>query len=441
MTKARSTTSRLRGCVLVIEDDPALRAILSSLLSGWGFSRREAADGEQALAIMAAEPITLVMTDWVMPRLGGMDLVVTLRSRFPKTPIIVLTGQGSIQAAVDATRRGVCDFLTKPVDNKTLHQAIEAALAGRQQPEPAGSLHDQDLIGLDGSLSEVRRMLEVFGFSSVNILIEGETGTGKEAVMHAFRRHGPRAEDPLVTVDCTSVPATLFESELFGHLKGAYTDAASSRSGLVRKAHAGTLFLDEVTEIPVDVQAKLLRVIETGKVRPVGSDAWEAVDVRMIAASSRDVRAEVTAGRFRPDLYYRLAVVHIRLPPLRERKQDIPTLVEHLSGRRTGLGPVSVAPEVIGRLAQHDWPGNVRELRNVIEYAAVACRGGTIRLEHLPPGFAASVQPPAARPESLRELERLKIREALTVAGGNRATAARLLGISRATLYRRLRED
>jgi DNA-binding NtrC family response regulator len=420
----------------VIEDDAAVRDVIVGYLEAWDYEVSQVDNGQQALEMLTLRPADVVLTDWCVPVLGGLDLVIALRSRFPETPVVVLTGYPSIENAAAAARRGVCRFLTKPFDPDELRAALV-----EPSPLPAAGLPDEPLcdpevVGLRSGLAEVGRTLDLFSFSEVHVLLEGETGTGKEAIARAIHRHGSRNRAPLVVADCTAIPPLLFDSEIFGHVKGAFTGAREDRRGLARQASGGVLFVDEITELPVEMQAKLLRMTEAGEVRPVGSDRWERVDIRVIAASSRDVRAEVARGAFRSDLYYRLAVVHLRIPPLRERLQDLPALVHHLAEKISGSA-VEVDPEVMSQLAGHDWPGNVRELRNAVEYALVASGGGAIRSAHLPVTLGGVDTSGTC---NLQEAELAKIREALEAAGGNRTEAARRLGISRATLYRKLGE-
>lgn len=433
--------------LLVVDDDPEFRETLVRRFERSGFSVRGAASGEEALALAARRNFDVAVFDVMMPGMSGLELLEKFRSQFPDCQVIMLTGQGTIESAVEAMRQGAYNYLTKPFPLRDLEVQIEKAYErGRLQRENeqlrsllARSQPPSKMIGRSPAMQEVFRLIEKAGPSGKAILIQGESGTGKELVARALHRASPRADKPLVVINCAALPETLLESELFGHEKGAFTGAVAAKPGLFEMADGGTLFIDEIGEMPGALQAKLLRVLEDGSMRRVGSLQERKVDVRLLAATNRDLQKEVQAGRFREDLYYRINVMSLELPPLRERTGDIPLLVEHF------LGPGwEIEPEAMARIQAYSWPGNVRQLINALERAKILADDRKIRLKDLPKEVAQAVaSTPAAATavlttDDLATLQRHKIVEVLRREAANKSRAARALGIDRRKLYRLL---
>jgi DNA-binding NtrC family response regulator len=366
----------------------------------------------------------------------------------------MLTAHGSIETAIQAMRRGAYDYLTKPVNPAELEIHVQKAhekvrLARRERQWAAQLAFESEryrLVGSDPALRRVVALIEKVAPTDATVLVRGASGTGKELVARALHHNSPRHERPLVTVNCAALQETLLESELFGHEKGAFTGAVAAKQGLIEVAEGGTLFIDEIAEMAPGLQAKLLRVLEDGHYRRVGSTQEAHADVRVVAATNKDLEQEQQAGKFREDLYYRLNVVAVQLPPLRERLEDLPELVEHfLKTRRVGPHPFRVQPEALEALRRYDWPGNVRELANVIERAQILAEGDAITLDDLPEniaefGAAAAPAAPAGNPQHLCEVERRHILSVLRAEKGNKVHAAKALGISRRALYRLVRK-
>jgi len=419
--------------VLVADDDPSFRALLRDILEGEGHSVVEARDGEEALLFARREPFALVLTDRRMPARDGIALLKALRSELPAPPpVVVLTGFGTIPEAVEAVRLGAADYLTKPLESpRALLAVVDRLLA----PETPGD----EIVTGDARMQDVLALVDRVAPANIPVLVTGESGTGKELVARRLHARSPRAAGPFVAVNAAALPESLAESELFGHERGAFTGAERARAGRFEEASGGTLFLDEIGELAPALQAKLLRVLEDHRVRRLGSERDVPVDVRLVAATNRDLAREAETGGFRRDLFFRIAVVPIALPPLRERPDDLPLLARHFVARLAARHRVPV-PELsagaLNALARHDWPGNVRELRNVLERAVVVRGGEPLREEdvHLP---AASAVPAPTLDEETREREAAL--EALRLSGGNRDKAALRLGISVRTLYYRLR--
>jgi DNA-binding NtrC family response regulator len=437
--------------LLVVDDDPEFRETLVRRFERSGFSVRGAASGEEALTLAARRNFDVAVFDVMMPGMSGLELLEKFRSQFPECQVIMLTGQGTIESAVEAMRRGAYNYLTKPFPLRDLEVQIEKAYErGRLQRENeqlrsllARSQPPSEMVGRSPAMQEVFRLIEKAGPSDKAILIQGESGTGKELVARALHRASPRADKPLVVINCAALPETLLESELFGHEKGAFTGAVAAKPGLFEMADGGTLFIDEIGEMPGALQAKLLRVLEDGSMRRIGSLQERKVDVRLLAATNRDLQKEVQAGRFREDLYYRINVMSLELPPLRERRGDIPLLVQHF------LGPGwEIEPEAMARIEAYAWPGNVRQLINALERAKILADGRRIRLKDLPKEVAqAAVTAPAPAQaasaallttDDLATLQRHKIVEVLRREAANKSRAARALGIDRRKLYRLL---
>jgi len=460
--------------VLLVDDDAAYRASMQRLLKADGLRLVEAAGGPEALALLGAQGVNLALLDVQMPGMDGLELLRRIRESSPALPVIMLTAFGDLQVVVDAMKAGASDFLEKSASPHALLARVTQArriweLENDNRTLRAGASAAFDFAPLIGDAPSIRRLKEAIvqvGPSDASVLIEGETGTGKELAARAIHHHSRRRSGPFVPVDCASISESLMESELFGHVKGAYTGANASEEGLIRSAEGGTVFLDEIGEIPLGMQVKLLRVMQEREVRPVGSSRSQRVDIRVIAATNRHLTEQIKHGNFREDLYYRIAVVTLEVPPLRERVEDVAILAAHfLSGVKEPGAPSSLDPQALERLAAYPWPGNVRELHNVIHRAAVLARGPVISSGDLPrtvrekrqgaaeaaeaPGSegtagaaGSTAQGPAeAAPDSdrMESYEKAAITSALAKSGGSRREAARMLGISEATLYRKLR--
>lgn len=438
--------------ILIVDDDAAFRDSLTETLQDLGHTVLQASSTLAGLNRLRAEAVDLAIVDLRMP---GDDGLAFLRkaSELSPVPCIMLTAYASGANTIDAMRLGAFDHLTKPVARaalvETLDRALSSVAAGGDDAASADAapVDDFELVSGSAAMREVFKRIGMAARGDATVLILGETGTGKELVARALHRSSARAARPFVAVNCAAIPDELMESELFGHLKGAFTGAISDRAGRFREAEGGTLFLDEIGDMPLATQAKILRVLQEREITPIGGARVVPVNVRIVAATHRDLPAAVAAGRFREDLWYRLQVVPIALPPLRERLGDVVLLAEHFL-RRIGAGsPKRLSSAAAQRLLAHAWPGNVRELRNAMERAAVLCRGTTIGPEHIGlPSLHATQEAqggialdgPLA--DAVAALERAMIRRALAATAGNRAEAARRLGLSRQQLYRKLAE-
>ena len=457
-----------RPRVLLAEDDPTLRRILSSLLSDAGLEVHAAPDGLAALEAFTAAreaPETsfdAVLSDISMPGLDGLELIEKLHVLDPSLPLVFLTAYSSVDSAIQALRKGAYDYLTKPFQNEQLVRTVSNACASRVllrenaqlRREVRAAFAPRELIRTRPGLAALQAVVEKAAPTQASILIRGETGSGKEVVARALHQSSTRADGPFLAINCAALPEALLESELFGHEAGAFTGAVKRSTGLLRSASGGTLFLDEIGELSPAVQAKLLRVLETREVRPVGSAQTLPVDVRLLSATHRDLLAEVEAGRFREDLFYRLAVIELEVPPLRAHPGDVLSLSQHFLERfaRERAEPLRVlSPACRCHLLGYAWPGNVRELLNALEHA-VTLGGETLELSDLPlriqrasprsqpepPSHlgAAPIQTPI---QTLAELERLQIERVLAETAGDRKRAADLLGVNLSTLYRKLK--
>jgi DNA-binding NtrC family response regulator len=440
--------------VLLVDDDENFRRVQEYQLAKAGYRVTSCADGASALNAFREELHDLVVTDIRMAGLDGLELLARLKAISPDSPVIVVTGHGSIETAVEAMKEGAFDFLTKPfpVDQLrlTLQRALEMARLKHENRElrrvVAARFAFGNLIGSSPAMKKLYDAVELVAPAPSTVLITGETGTGKELVAHAIHFNSPRREGPFVPLNCGAVPESLIEAELFGFRKGAFTGAEFNRKGKFEAADGGTLFLDEIAEIPLQLQPKILRALQSGEVDRIGADQPVRVDVRIVAATNRDLEAMVDEGGFRRDLYYRLAVVPLTVPPLRERREDIPLLVEHFVARmaqRTGRPHLRLPPEVFALFDRYHWPGNVRELENLIERLVVMSREDVLDASLLPGsirGEADSSAAPFRLPlggVNLEEVEKDLIRQALDRHQGNRTHAARDLGLSRnALLYR-----
>ncbi|MFO0682432.1 MAG: sigma-54 dependent transcriptional regulator [Sandaracinus sp.] len=431
---------------LVVDDDVAVRYTLRAYLEDAGLEVSEAEDGVAGLEKIEATSPALVITDLRMPRLDGMGLLAKLAERPEPRPLVVmLTAQGSERHAVEAMKLGAFDYFKKPFEPDALRQAIERAKrvaqlsAGKERAEAERNL-GRSLVFESPAMSRLAMLVQRVGPRDVTVLITGESGTGKERVAEAIVRASPRAEKPFVRFNCAAITPDLAEAELFGHSKGAFTGAHRARVGLFREAHGGTILLDEIGELDPRTQAKLLRVIQEGEVRPVGEERAVPVDVRLLAATHRNLAELVEKGSFREDLLYRLKVVQLAVPPLRERPEDIALLFQHFLARavsRFGTGPLTVPTSVIPRLTAHRWPGNVRELENAVESVVALSSEGTIDPELLP-GPAMAEAPTLGLKERMDAYERGILIATLRECGQNRSEAARRLAIGRATLHEKL---
>ncbi|MBK7536907.1 MAG: sigma-54-dependent Fis family transcriptional regulator [Myxococcales bacterium] len=450
------TSETPRGRILIVDDDPSSRTALSELLSDEGYESELAQDGFKALAKFAEFGPDLVLTDQKMPGLDGLELLRQITSRDETVPVIVVTAFGAVKSAVEALRAGAYDYLTKPVDFDELLAVVDRALRYRSLRVESANLRRRldeklapdNIVGTSPQMQRVFEVVDQVAPSRATVLIMGESGTGKELVASAIHHRSTRAKGPFVKLHCAALAEGLLESELFGHEKGAFTGAQGRRDGRFTMADGGTLFLDEIGEISPATQVKLLRFLQEQEFERVGGNQTLKVDVRVIAATNRNLHEEVAAKRFREDLFYRLNVVSIETPPLRERMSDIPALAtffiaKHAKSNARDVG--SMTSETLDVLASYPWPGNVRELENAIERAVVMCNGQQIEARHLPPSLRAmgdrpiNGQPPIPG-STLAQLERYAIMETLKAHGGSTSRAAEILGISVRTVQYRLQE-
>jgi two-component system response regulator HydG len=442
--------------VLCIDDDPDQCSLLEASLSRLGYVVQTTTSPASALELVGSQPFDAIVTDLGMGEMDGLTLCERMLGTRPDIPVIVLTGQGSMETAIGALRAGAYDFLTKPIDGKFLGISVARAVQHRRLRVEVQRLkqalgESSETVRLEGDSPAIKRVMDLVvrvGASEASVLIHGETGTGKELVAHALHAASPRKDGPFVALNCAAVPPNLLESELFGHARGAFTDARNARQGLFIEASGGTLFLDEIGEMPFDMQAKLLRALQERTVRPVGSNTELPFDARIVTATHRDLENDVRDQRFRQDLFYRINVVRIDVPPLRERGSDVLRLASFFLEKaceRSAKGPLQLSPQVAERLLAYDWPGNVRELENCVERAVALARFDQLTLEDLPEKirayradrFVMSAND-ANEIVSLDELERRYIVRVIKLLGGNKARAAQLLGLDRRTLYRKL---
>ena len=445
------------GAVLVVDDDAAMRELVCDVLLDRGHDCVAVGSGQDALQHLAQKDYAVVLTDLRMKGMAGTELLTEVRRGYPDTGVILMTGFGSIETAVEAMKRGASDYLTKPVKTDDLVRVIERAIResalrreiGRLRREVHKEYSFHQILGKSKPMQAVFDLIRRLSDSATNVLITGESGTGKELVAKAIHYNSDRRDAPFIPVNCAAIPEQLLESELFGYLRGAFTDAKVDKRGLFEEAQKGTLFLDEISELPLMLQAKLLRVIQEREVRRVGATRAVPVDVRIIAATNLKLAEEVEHKRFREDLYYRLNVIEVKLPPLRERREDIPLLVEAFlkkCGESRGKPVKAIGESALAMLVDYAWPGNVRELENVVERAVTLTRGEKIMPEDLPPAIQGSrgdrrvLDEAAERTLPLHEVEKEYIAKILEKTGGNKYQAAQVLGIDRKTLYRKLAE-
>lgn len=434
--------------LLLVDDDQEFREALVARFSRGNFTVQSAANGEQALKWAGLRNFDVAVFDMQMPGMNGLQLLQRFKTDHPESEVLLLTGQGSIEAAVEAMKLGAYDFLQKPFSLNELVAVVEKAFERRLLAKENAQLKAivartqprHEMVGQSPALQEIFRLIQRAAPSDKAILILGESGTGKELVARALHRHSTRADKPMVVINCAALPETLLESELFGHEKGSFTGAVNAKAGLFEVADGGTLFVDEIGELPGSLQAKLLRVLEDGSLRRIGSVKEHKVNVRLLAATNRNLAKEVEAKRFREDLFYRINVMSLELPPLRERQGDIPLLVSHFLGSAW-----EIDPDALEAMQRYPWPGNIRQLINALERAKILTESETIRLRDLPkevatrsPSAVVSNQDGLAMTDDLASIQRSKVVEVLRRESGNKAKAARALGIDRRKLYRLL---
>lgn len=441
--------------LLIAEDEALMRAIVTQLLETAGYRVVAVANAEEALERFAAEDVAVTLTDIRMAGMDGLALLDRIKDIDREALVIVMTAYSSVDSAVAALRKGAYDYITKPFVNEDLLQSVKNALRQRELFRENRALRRElgrrykfsEIIGNSAAMQEVFRLVEKVAATNVNILIQGASGTGKELIARAIHHHSPRHERRFVAINCGALPETLLESELFGHVKGAFTGAIANKPGLFRAAEGGTVLLDEIGEITPALQVRLLRALQEHEVTPVGASLPVRFEARIIAATNRDLEKEVAAGRFREDLFYRLNVIEIHLPPLRERREDIPLLVRHAikrTARDQNAPEKPIAPDALAALINYAWPGNVRELHNAIE-RAFTLSSDELDLHSLPPrvreaaGGALPVRDPDGLRPTLAEIERRYIESVMSGVNEDKARAANILGIDLSTLYRKLK--
>ncbi|PWT88277.1 MAG: sigma-54-dependent Fis family transcriptional regulator [Proteobacteria bacterium] len=449
-------SEELKTRLLVVDDEQSIRRLCMTIGNSLGFACSEAESAEAAMLLLETQTPDIVLTDLKLPNQSGVELLRQTKALLPRTEVAIMTGHGSIESAVDAMKLGAYDYIEKPFRVEKMRlllqrmaEKVRLVTENEFLRERVSAEDNLDgIIGTSANIQDVLRMVARLKDTRTPVLISGESGTGKELVARAIHFRGAMAQTPFVAVDCGSLVPTLMESELFGYEKGAFTGAIKSKAGLFQAANGGTIFLDEIGELPLEMQAKLLRVLQEKEVRPVGSNERVTVDVRVIAATNRDLEAAYRSGTFRKDLYFRLNVVTVHLPALRERRSDIPILVHHFLDRYAQGAHVQVTPAAMKSLLHYDWPGNVRELENCIARAVTLGDRQTIDVSDLPPAIRTEQQESEAAGSrdasslsttALAEMERMTILRVFEQANGDKALAGKMLGISRATLYRKLK--
>ena len=448
----------MKGQVLIVDDEQETCDLLEMSLVRHGFKVTTSTNAQRALDLVATQDFDVVLTDLSMPEMSGLDLCERVLGTRPNMPVVVITGQGSLETAIGAIRVGAYDFITKPVDPKLLFLSVSRAIQHRHLQDEVkrlreavaaeGDSPDTAIVGQSGAMRRVYELIGRVGESDASVLIHGETGTGKELIARSIHMRSRRKEGPFVAINCAAVPHSLIESELFGHARGAFTDAKVDRTGLFVQATGGTLFLDEIGELPIDMQPKLLRALQERKVRPVGANAEIPFDARIVAATNRNLEDEVYEKRFREDLYYRINVVKIDVPPLRERGGDVLHLAQYFLKQfasRNEKNALELSTTGAEKLMAYNWPGNVRELENCMEHAVALARFDQITVEDLPEKirayraerFVVAANDPTEI-VTMDELERRYILRVLSLVGGNKSRAAQVLGFDRRTLYRKL---
>jgi DNA-binding NtrC family response regulator len=440
-----------RGRVLIIDDDEFMRLVCRQALESAGFSSAAVGNGDQALEKIRQESFDVAVLDLITPGLPGMEVLKKLKEESPNMAVIIITAHASIDSAVEAIKLGAFDYLPKPFAPEALIRLVERAVNAVMRAlenacigqELDRKMLSQTIIGRSESMSRVVRLIQKAAPVDSTVLITGETGVGKEVVARAIHRLSHRSDKRFVTVDCGSLVEGLFESELFGHVKGAFSGAVENTIGKIELADGGTLFLDEIANISINMQARLLRAVQEHEISRVGSTNKKKIDVRLISATNRDLQQEVREGKFREDLYYRLNVVHIPVPPLRERLEDIPALVDYYLKKlaaEKGRSAMDISEEAMRFLKRCEWPGNVRELINALEFAVVTCEGKTVGLRDLPHGVSGAAESDASAMGSLARLEQNEILNALNQFRGNKTKAAEYLGINRKTLREKMQK-
>ncbi|MEJ2364236.1 MAG: sigma 54-interacting transcriptional regulator [Deltaproteobacteria bacterium] len=449
-----------KATVLVVDDDGGHLSVLKTVIKSWGYNVEGVDDGSKAVEKAKERPFDLIVTDVRMAEMSGIEALKLIKEYNPAIPILIMTAYSSVESAVEALKAGAYDYLTKPLDFDVLKLTIERALDHTSLRAENLSLKEKlrssydlaNIIGKSRPMKELIEMVAMVAPSEATALITGESGTGKELIARSIHYNSSRKEGPLVTVNCAALTENLLESELFGHEKGAFTGADRRREGRFMQANKGTIFLDEIGEMSSVMQAKLLRVIQDREIQRVGSDFTLKVDVRILAATNRDLQEDVSAGKFREDLYYRLNVVTLRVPPLRERVEDVPLLAQHFLetyARKNKKRIKGFTPLAMDMFLKYDWPGNVRELENAVERAVILGLGDYITEKELPLGIAKAyphgeeidITPTVSKePRSLEEAEREAVLTALKASGGNKSETARLLGITRKTLHKKLQK-
>jgi two-component system response regulator HydG len=444
--------------VLVVDDDPAHRTMLRTLLTGWGYGIAEADDGSRAIEMVHGQAFDLILMDIRMIRVSGLEALREIKGFNPAIPIIIMTAYSSVETALEALKNGAYDYLTKPLDFDELRLAMARAMdhthlkeENRLLRESLGTHFDRrNIIGRSPAMVRLLETVAQVASTEATVLITGQSGTGKEMIAGAIHMNSPRKEGPFVKINCAAVTETLLESELFGHEKGAFTGAHRRKEGRFRQAHGGSLFLDEISEMSLAMQVRLLRVLQEKEVTRVGGEEVIKVDVRMIAATNRDLLPEIEAGRFREDLYYRLNVITLGVPPLKERREDIPLLAQSFLERFSETNHKKIkgfTPQAMDRLLRYEWPGNVRELMNAVERGVVLSRSDYLDEEDLPLIQREEPVEKTARSEDavpadlpLEEVEKATVLKILASSGGNKSEAARRLGITRKTLHKKLKK-
>jgi DNA-binding NtrC family response regulator len=445
------------GTVLVVDDDVEMRELIHDVLKARGHQITTAGSGQEALALLAQTDFDVVLTDLRMKGMEGTELLTEIKRLYPDIGVILMTAFGSVETAVEAMKHGASDYLTKPVKSDEIVRVVERAVreaalrreVSRLRKEVRKEYSFHQILGKSKAIQAVFDLIRRVADSPTNVLITGESGTGKELVAKAIHYNSDRRETPFIPINCAAIPEQLLESELFGHMRGAFTDAKMDKRGLFEEAQKGTVFLDEISELPLLLQAKILRAIQEKEIRRVGATKPISVDVRIIAATNLNLNEEVKAKRFREDLYYRLNVIELKLPPLRERREDIPLLVDAFlkkCGEARGKEMKGVSESALAMLMDYAWPGNVRELENVIERAVTLSLGERISPDDLPPAVQGArgdrrvLDEAAEKTLPLHEIEKEYIKKILEKMGGNKYQAAHALGIDRKTLYRKLGE-
>ena len=441
--------------ILVVDDDNGHRTMLKTLLSGWGYRVYEADDGSKAIEWVRSRPFDLILMDIRMVKVSGLEALSVIKSMNPAIPVIIITAYSSVESAIEAMKKGAYEYLMKPLDFEEMHMKMEQAMEhcrlkeeNRILKEIIGEHFDtRNIIGKSPSMIRLLETTSKAAASDATVLITGESGTGKEMIAGAIHFNSTRENHPFIKLNCAAISEGLLESELFGHEKGAFTGAVRRREGRFSQAHRGSLFLDEISEMSMAMQAKLLRVIQEKEFTRVGGEEVLTVDVRIITATNRDLLAEVQQGNFREDLYYRLNVINLKVPPLRERREDIPLLAEHFLKMFSAKNDKAIkgfTPQAMDRLIRYRWPGNVREMMNAVESAVVLSDSEYISESDLSLLHAELPSQEAAAPVSadlpLEEVEKTTILKTLEISGGNKSEAARKLGITRATLHKKLKK-